>query len=59
MYWTTIAGDSRNGEPFTRFDHPAGFIIPVVTELAKDFLELHAGQWLQFEEVAVVDKLPD
>jgi hypothetical protein len=53
-----VLRSSCNGEPFTRFDHPHGFIIPVVTEAAKQLLEANAGQWLEFENVAVVDQLP-
>ncbi len=48
---------SWNGEPFASLNHSL-FRIPVVTEKAKAFLESHANEWLQFEDVKVVEELP-
>jgi hypothetical protein len=53
-----VLRDSWNGDHFVSLAHPRGFIIPVVTDAAKQFLELHAGEWLDFKEVVVVDQLP-
>jgi hypothetical protein len=53
-----VLRQSWNGDHFASLAHPAGFVIPVVTDVAKQFLQSHAGEWLDFKEVVVVDELP-
>jgi hypothetical protein len=56
-YTYYVKKSTWNGDHFLSLASRSTF--PVVTEVAKDFLESHnAAEWLEFEEIHVVDELP-
>ena len=56
-YVCHVLESSWNGDHFLSLDKFSD-VRPVVTETAKEFLDLHAGEWIDFNEVAVVKELP-